>query len=328
MKITYVMILIVVLVFGLQLAGILDNSHAFMPAAITSRPYSIVTSIFMHGSAQHLLLNLLGLFIFGLLVEERIGWKKWILVYFTAGFTGNLGYLLLTNSPFVPALGASGAIFGLMGAAAVLMPRQIIFTQFGPIPMWFAAIVWGGIEVMSMFKIDNIAHSAHLFGLIGGFIIAYSHKKNTRDYIYPVILFLPVVLIIFFATSMPTEIRGFENPVENCNLLSKVEQIGFKYYLYDCNGDLILGLTKSSVGTPNPAYYNNYFPEILSDLLGGNCEIEMNLDIEQNKVIANGEICEFNFLAIAQNCDKERFELIQIYDSEPLIQQPSCNLLR
>lgn len=327
MKITYLIALIVVLIFGLQMAGIISDSNAFMPATVLSKPHTIISSMFMHGSAQHLLLNLFGLLVFGLLVETAIGWKKWLMVYFTAGIMGNLGYLLLTGSPFIPSLGASGAIYGLMGAAAMLKPRQIIFTQFGPIPMWFAAIGWGFIEFISIFRIDNIAHSAHLFGLVGGIVIAYSHKKNARDYIYSIILIVPIVAILLFSTGFSTEIRGYQNSIDGCTLLSKSEKINLKYYLYECEESLIMGITKPSVGEPNPSYYDSYFKEILTEIVGEDCEISAKLDIVNKTVIMEGTVCNSEFLATAQNCEKERFEFFQIYETKIPIENPDCSLL-
>src|SRR3989338_8864705 len=110
-------------VFFLQMAlpG-LTTSLGFVPATALAHPWTFVTSIFLHAGLTHLFFNMWALFVFGPLLERRIGEKKFYALFFLSGIVGNLAFVL-----FYPAnvlgLGASGAIFGVIGALAVLMPN-------------------------------------------------------------------------------------------------------------------------------------------------------------------------------------------------------------
>ena len=323
MKVTLLIIAITVLVFGLQAAGVVSDNFAFMPTSVISQPYTIITSIFLHGGMHHLLLNMLGLFMFGVIVEHELGGKKWLMIYFFSGFVGNLGYMLFTKSPFIPALGASGAIFGLMGAAAVLKPKQIIYTPYGPFPMLIAAVLWGATEVLSSFGIDSIAHSAHIFGLIGGALFVYVYKKELKNYFYIILLLVPFFLILIAGIGMPHEIHGYNPNLTNCSLIKSEEKINFKYYFYNCNNNYLLSISRPSVQNPKVAYYYDYFPNVLKQMYGKNCSIIQHIDINNKVVSSSGKICNYNFSAIAEDCNHQRFEVVQIYKDKPIIKNPN-----
>ena len=317
MKITLTIIAVTILIFGMQSAGIVSNNFAFMPASVYSHPYTIITAIFLHGGMHHLLLNMLGLFMFGVIVEHELGGKKWLVVYFFSGIVGNLGYMLFTKSPFIPALGASGAIFGLIGAAAVLKPKQIIYTPYGPFPMMIAAILWGVTEILTSFGIDNIAHSAHIFGLIGGALIVYAFKKEIKEYAYLLLLIIPIILILAIGIGMPHEINGY-NPInKNCSLIESKEDINFKYYFYRCNKGYLLSMSKPSVQNPKAAYYYDYFPNMLIQIYGKNCSVVRHIEADKNVISMYGTFCNHNFSAIAKSCNHQLFEVVQIYKDKP-----------
>lgn len=136
-----------------------------------------LTAIFLHGSLGHLMYNLFALALFGTILEGIIGSRKFFFLFLGAGVFANL----LSVSFYSSSLGASGAIFGVIGMLAVLRPRMTVWTFNLPMPMFLASIIWivgdllGAAAFLSGSPIDNTGNLAHLsgvlFGLIYGFII-------------------------------------------------------------------------------------------------------------------------------------------------------------
>jgi uncharacterized protein len=148
------------------------------PATVASQPWTIISSMFLHGGMWHLFFNAFALYMFGPFLEQMVGSKRFLLVYFAAGIAGALAYAatfylgILPHS--VPALGASGAIFGILGAVAVLRPNMMIFVWFVPMPMKFAALLWVALSLFQTVDVSGgIAGAAHLGGLIVGALAAY-----------------------------------------------------------------------------------------------------------------------------------------------------------
>jgi uncharacterized protein len=173
----------IVAVFLLQLAfPQITDAFVFDPSTFPAQPWTAVTSMFLHGSATHLFLNGLALFMFGPLLESIIGGRKFLILYFAAGIAGSLFYYLfivIGISPPIPALGASGAIFGILGALAMLRPNMIIYVSFVPMPMYVAAAVWFLMEFAGAFNTGSgIASSAHLGGLLLGVAYGWMEKKK------------------------------------------------------------------------------------------------------------------------------------------------------
>lgn len=150
---------------------------ALMPLRIIAEPsscYTFVTYMFVHGSIYHLFSNMLGLVIFGTILERRIGSKEYLLFYFLTGtLSGVLSFLFyyLTGSYFVFLLGASGALYAVMLLFAVFFPDAMVFV-FGIIPMRAITLVvfYFIIEFASSFASDGISHITHLFGLLAALL--------------------------------------------------------------------------------------------------------------------------------------------------------------
>ena len=149
------------------------------------KPYQILTSMFVHANFLHIFFNMFGLVIFGRILESVWGSKRMFILYFVSGF-GAAGLQLLVNYLMhitAPMIGASGAIFGLLAAFALLFPNVELMLIFLPIPIkakYFVpayAIITLVLGV-SHIRGDNIAHFAHLGGAIFGFLIALYWKKN------------------------------------------------------------------------------------------------------------------------------------------------------
>ena len=137
--------------------------------------WQFFTYMFVHGDFSHLFFNMLGLFFFGLAVEQSLGSKEFLLIYFISGiFCGIASYLfyLFTGAYYVFLVGASGAINSLLLAYAVIFPRSRIYMMgILPIPAPLLVAIYAGIEIASqLFTLRNgIAHMTHL----AGFAIAW-----------------------------------------------------------------------------------------------------------------------------------------------------------
>jgi len=137
--------------------------------------WQFFTYMFVHSGFSHLLFNMLSLFIFGSMVERRIGSKEFLLFYFLTGiFSGIISfisyYLAGTN---VVLVGASGAIYGVLLMFAVFYPYSVIFI-FGIIPVRapILVVLYAIIELSSqVFGMGgNIAHLTHLSGLVFAYL--------------------------------------------------------------------------------------------------------------------------------------------------------------
>jgi len=185
MRFIDVIIIINVLVFILMLIDpfFVMTTLALMPVRVLEKPWTIVTSMFVHGGFEHLFMNMLALYFFGMYIERIIDEKNLIRLYFIGGIAGSLFYIFFAFfSPFTPinsvVVGASGALFAIGGALAVLRPymRVIIFPFPVPMPMWMAEVII--FLIVSLFP--NVAWEGHLGGLIAGVLFAYYYRKKGR----------------------------------------------------------------------------------------------------------------------------------------------------
>lgn len=132
----------------------------------------LITYMFVHGGFFHLVLNMWGVYLFGSMLEERLGSGRFIAMYMTSGIVGGLcWYAFNLHSP-APAIGASGALFGVMTAAAMMFPNAMIMLLLPPVPLKLKTfvVVYGVVEVLSLYDGTHIAHLAHLGGLLGGYV--------------------------------------------------------------------------------------------------------------------------------------------------------------
>ena len=190
-----ILVLVIVNLLVFIITAIVPTLRIFLwllPAGFLSQPWTILTSMFVHGTFWHIFANMLTLYFFGTYLSRLVGNSKFLIVYFVGGILGNIFYIVLTilggifaisflGSPFIPAVGASGAIFAIAGALAVMRPKLpvFIFPIPAPIPLWVAVI--GGFVLFSIFGILYIlpiAWQAHLGGLVFGFIAGYIFRKG------------------------------------------------------------------------------------------------------------------------------------------------------
>ncbi len=180
---TLTFLIIAVLVFFLQLTNIFDwQLFAFTPALAFDMPWTFITSIFLHGDLTHLFFNMFALLMFGLALENRIGARNYLIIFFVAGILGSIGYMITARNPLTPAVGMSGAIYGTMGALAMIMPGTMVFIGgFFPMPMIFAVFFWGISEFLGLFTPSSIARAAHLGGLFIGILYGlYLRRQESK----------------------------------------------------------------------------------------------------------------------------------------------------
>ncbi len=144
---------------------------------------TVFTAMFMHGSWLHILGNMLFLWIFGDNVEDAMGHTRYALFYLLVGVLGALAHGLTDAASLTPAIGASGAIAGVMGAYIVLFPRATVAVIFGfifiPIPLpawlligfWFIAQTFYGVSSLGVDAVGaggGVAYFAHIGGFVAG----------------------------------------------------------------------------------------------------------------------------------------------------------------
>ena len=137
-----------------------DKFMLYGPYVTHGRWYEIISSGFLHASLLHLAMNMLALYQLGLLLEPPLGRLRFGFLYFSALLAGSAGALIA--SPHTPSLGASGAIFGLLGAAAIGLHRRgvnIWHSGLGPLLV---------INLLITFTVPGISAGGHVGGLIGG----------------------------------------------------------------------------------------------------------------------------------------------------------------
>jgi rhomboid protease GluP len=133
--------------------------------------WQLFTSIFLHSGLTHLLFNAYALFILGRDVEAFYSAKWFLVIYLLSGLAGSVAWYVLGDP--VPSVGASGAIFGLIGAEAAFYVRnRKLFGQFGRQRLGNLAVLIA-INLVFGFTIPNINNIAHLGGLFGGFLLGY-----------------------------------------------------------------------------------------------------------------------------------------------------------
>src|ERR671936_1348592 len=142
------------------LAALQYDAHGHLVGVAQHQYWRLITPAFLHYGPFHLLLNMLALYWFGSLLEQRIGYGRFLLLYLVSGLAGSVGALLL--DPTVPTVGASGAIFGILGAGLVMEQFQRDYVFGGSA---LGVIV---LNLVFTFSISNISIGGHIGGLIGG----------------------------------------------------------------------------------------------------------------------------------------------------------------
>lgn len=146
-------------------------------------PWQLITYQFMHGSFSHILFNMFSLWMFGMEIENFWGSKKFLYFYLLCGVAAGLCHMFI--SPLLgvsaaPTIGASGAIYGVLAAFALLFPNRLIFLYFFiPIKAKYLITIMIVMEFMLIDSANSgIAHLAHLGGALAGFIFILADKNT------------------------------------------------------------------------------------------------------------------------------------------------------
>lgn len=176
---------------------------------VTFKPYQLFTHLFTHGGFTHLLFNMIGLYVFGNVLENLWGGKRFLFCYLLSGLGAAALHLAVQHFRFehygtmvdtargarlymaslAPSVGASGAVMGILAAFAYLFPNtpMLIFPIPFPIKMVYLALIYVGIDLfggLAQSAGDNIAHFAHLGGAITGFILVLLWNKTNKKTFY------------------------------------------------------------------------------------------------------------------------------------------------
>ena len=179
-------IMVAIFLAQISVEGFTD-SFVLVSSDAAERPWTLVTSMFLHGGVTHLLSNLFALLLFGTIFESIVARTRFLLLYFSAGIVASLATLLFYEA----SLGASGAIFGVLGALAVIRPKMTVWVMGIPMPMLAAAGVWLAIDLLGMFAPSGTANAAHIAGLLFGaavsllFFRAYLREEPAEKREYP-----------------------------------------------------------------------------------------------------------------------------------------------
>lgn len=189
-RVTIAIIILCLIVYILSnIFNSIYSNMSYSAKNLLSRPWTLITSIFLHADLVHLSYNMFGLFIFGNIVEIHISRKKYLLLLLLSAVIANLSFGIVNRSSSV--IGISGVVYSLIGAAMVRFPNTKIPLPIGPIafPMkiYFAGPVMAiGEAVVSFIANDDIAHLAHFSGFIVGatftyFFLNISPLQNTKE---------------------------------------------------------------------------------------------------------------------------------------------------
>jgi len=151
------------------------------PALVPHQPWTLITAMFVHANFSHILFNMISLFFLGSFFLRLVGEADFLKVYFIGGLAGNVLYMLLGPS-MVPGIGASGAIFAIGGALAVMAPKLpvIVFPLPVPVPLWGAMTFF----LLIGFFFSGIAWQAHVGGFLVGLLAGYYYRKSRRRPLY------------------------------------------------------------------------------------------------------------------------------------------------
>jgi rhomboid family protein len=162
-----------------------------VPADVLSSPaawITLVTSLFLHAGWLHLLFNVLYLAVFGMGVERLLGTLRFGLLYLISGLSGGLAYVAAQSAAEAPAVGASGAIAGVIAASLVLQPRVALGAVFGYLPtsaslptlvlliVWLLSQLLSGVA--SIAATTGIAWWAHLGGFLAGLVVTSTLRSG------------------------------------------------------------------------------------------------------------------------------------------------------
>ncbi|MEE9440638.1 MAG: rhomboid family intramembrane serine protease [Candidatus Thermoplasmatota archaeon] len=214
--------------------------------------YTLFTSMFIHGGFAHILGNMIVFLFMGIAFEQRIGMKNFLVIYLVTGVCGALAHSFLNLGSATVLIGASGAIFGILGAFAYSYPRDEVVMPiplgiimiFRRIKVMYAAILFAVLETVIVLygTQDTTAHFAHIGGLLSGVILAAilvgKQGEKTKQYaataVYSDPSLVPKKKKINYSTlrklAITPELRETLSRIENETVL-QVRDIWLEHFL-------------------------------------------------------------------------------------------------
>lgn len=160
------------------------------------------SSAFLHGDFSHLLFNMLTLYFFAGVVIMQIGVAKFVILYVISLLAGNLlSFYFHKNNPNYSAIGASGAVMGVLYSAILFYPDMGLYLFFIPIPIpaWLFGLAYLLYSIYGMKRqLGNIGHDAHIGGAIGGYILTLAFAPILFTTNLWIVILLAVPLIVLF----------------------------------------------------------------------------------------------------------------------------------
>lgn len=182
----------------------LFNDYGFsFQNLLGGRYWVFITSIFLHADPEHLILNMIALFFFGRVVEQYLGRKKFLLIFFSTGVAGTLAFMafsLLTAQLGTVVIGASAAIFGLMGTAMLIRPLELVpYPYLIPIPLILVAVFYTFYNIVSFLLVatnlqqSDISFVSHIGGIVLGMFFGLKEPGSKKGLI--IMIFLLILLV-------------------------------------------------------------------------------------------------------------------------------------
>ncbi len=157
--------------------------------------FTLLTSMFMHGGIAHIVGNMMYLWIFGDNLENRMGHLKYLVFYLLCGLIASLAHVFVSAAVgkdlFIPSLGASGAISGVLGGYLLLFPKNqvrvfALFTvirvpAFISLGLWIGLQLWDGYNDLSVTSGGGVAYAAHIGGFVAGLMLVKFFSKKELE---------------------------------------------------------------------------------------------------------------------------------------------------
>lgn len=169
---------IVVFFISVIFPAFVYNYLALNPDHVMQRPWTLITHMFVHADFNHLFWNMLFLFFFGMELERRVGENKFLQIYMFSGIVAAFGQMMISSGSMV---GASGALYGVMGCLAMIAPEIRILLFFViPVSIRGAVVLFVLIDFLTLGSADNIAHMAHIVGLLVGLTYGQAMMRTSK----------------------------------------------------------------------------------------------------------------------------------------------------
>ena len=208
----------------------------FKPNVMGGQWWRLITSVFLHIGVMHLLVNMYALMFIGVLLENQIGYGRYLMAYLLCGILGSVGSLWWND--LVISAGASGAIFGLFGLYLSLLLTGRIFRETRKSFMT-SAILFIGYNLLAGFQ-GGIDNAAHIGGLMGGFVIGiiyYPSLKNVDNQIIARSTYLATPILILAISYLLLSQVGYNFNIyeDRMDLFTRQEELALGIYQMDEN---------------------------------------------------------------------------------------------